>query len=151
MLARGFSVSVRFTDETVGAGDRPEARTGVVLAQVTFDEQKGPKIGEVGTAYLEIREGESLLAFVPMSASQHPRTGNISRLQFSAREDLLMKMSIVLMPRGQGNALGYAIPIKEFYQASGAPARSNNGMHPTADTNNFMLRGRLGAAGDAGR
>ncbi len=28
---------------------------------------------------------------------------------------------------------------------------SNNGMHPTADTLLVMLRGRVGAAGDAGR
>jgi hypothetical protein len=30
-------------------------------------------------------------------------------------------------------------------------AKPNNGMHPTADTPDFMLRERLGAAGDAGR
>jgi hypothetical protein len=27
----------------------------------------------------------------------------------------------------------------------------NNGMHPTADTTDFMFRESLGAAGDAGR
>jgi hypothetical protein len=32
--------------------------------------------------------------------------------------------------------------------SNGAP---NNGMHPTADTNNFKFLQRLGAAGDAER
>jgi hypothetical protein len=30
-------------------------------------------------------------------------------------------------------------------------AQHNNGMHPTADTNNFKFLQRLGAAGDAER
>jgi hypothetical protein len=34
---------------------------------------------------------------------------------------------------------------------SPSSAKSNIGMHPTADTLDFMLRDRRGAAGDAGR
>jgi hypothetical protein len=71
-----------------------------------------------------------------------------------AASALLNVAQLERYPRGTGAAPFPRRPLALSWPGAGGgmcALRHNKRMHPTADTNDFMLRERLGAAGDAGR
>ena len=114
MQDRGFSIKCDFTDQTLTRGGMKE-RTGIVYVRVSFDAEKGPKISEMGSAYLFINDHHRQVS-VLIRTYNNPETGNIGRLQFSVHEDLLPITEVILHVDKQGSWYRQAILIDEFYK-----------------------------------
>lgn len=111
---KGFEFEIRFKDNTVTSGGATN-RTGVVSVQIIFDAAKGPKIKEIHSAHLRVRDGEKILVYVPIETAKHRETNDIHWAQFSLHDETISKSDVMLSFIDGIHSFYYEIPLDEFY------------------------------------
>jgi hypothetical protein len=123
-----YSVAVKFrVSRYWKGGGKPELTIHTEQGVLSCNEFKF----EEGAEYLVYANGKQLIAFAGCSRSAPLSDADYIR-------DELKRLGPGKIPKGTG-------------ADSESRQPHNNGMHPTADTRDFMYLHRCGAAGDAGR
>ena len=112
-----FSITCRFTEQTIKKGTLPTRQTGLVHVVVVFDAEKGQAIRNIGCVKLEVRESDRTLLLVPLQTSSHPRPTGVASLQFWIRKELLGKASLVLTDARQGSWPSFHVDLYSFYSS----------------------------------
>lgn len=113
---KGFSITCRFTEQTIKKGTLPTRQTGLVHVVVVFDPEKGEAIRNIGSVKLEVRESDKTLLLVPLQTSSHPRPTGVASLQFWIHKELLGKASLVLTDAREGSWPSFHVDLHSFYR-----------------------------------
>lgn len=116
MGGHGFSMSFKFTPQTVTAGSLPARPTGLIHVEVSFDTQKGEAIDKIEEVTLVLQDGGEYLLLVPIRTWPYPRAKGINWLQFSILKDLIPKAKLRLRERGEGQFPTFWVDVNAFYE-----------------------------------